>query len=286
MPFLLIFAGTIGIYSLINWYYILQPLSDVVSEDYSNFWIPFLLPIIPVFLIFHFIIRPEKPTRGNLTVIYIFATICISPSTIISQYFLDSVTGKMTELKNIGEIDKYPKSKYYSIRDYFVDQQKFSSTSTSTMVNAGWNLHIFVVTPIRENRSDTTGYPKAWLAKTYFTNIGRLTGLTQREKEEKSFLEDSYKDFKNTNLNDFKYLERIPCDLYADTLINTVKSSPLYKKELRIDLLFSRKNEFDDRYTKSLLWLIFSVITSNGAFLALLYFSFKKYPKRKLINKF
>jgi rhomboid protease GluP len=282
IPFLLLLLGCIISYSLFNWILVIQPLSDSISKELSNYWLPLFFPFLPVFLVFHLLIKPEKPKWASLIWLYLVATVCISPPTILAQLFLEKATGQLTELTNISQIGNSKKSRYYKLKEYYIDKSDFYFTSTCKVVNSGWDLQVFVVSPILCSPADTVlKYPKAWLTKRYYKNIGRLNSSSSHLEKEKAFQEACILDYGQMDVNSFQYLERTPNDLFAAEFTKTVKQSSKFNPDEPATLFDPCYGEIDNRYKSTLFWFILTFLLSNVIFVLMLYLIHKDYQGKR-----
>ena len=154
-PYLIICASFIGIYSFIYWGLFTQLHIDSIDEDLVKFWIPYFLPWVPVLIWLRPKIKLLKLNRsGTRSPGFLFMFIatagCIAP-TIIATSYIESATGKLTELSNINEIGNHELTKYYSIKNYFPHKAQKSveySSEVSGKYNQDFNLYIHIVCPV------------------------------------------------------------------------------------------------------------------------------------------
>ena len=162
LPFLIIAISTIGGYTFLNWLIIIKlqlfPIKDIIV----NFIVPFILPWIPVFIW----LRPrinflslKTKKGGDLPFLYQFiAVIAIAIPGIIAQNYLETATGKLTELQNISQIDKHEPTKYYKLKDCYIDKDHISVTNeveVSGKHNEDLNFRLYVVCPILKSKKAT-----------------------------------------------------------------------------------------------------------------------------------
>ncbi len=161
LPFLIIAISIIGGYTLLNWLIIIKFQLFQVKDIIINFIIPFILPWIPILIW----LRPrinflniKTKNGGNLPFIYqLIAAIAIVAPTIIAQEYLETATGKLTELTDISQIDKHEATKFYTLKDYYIDKDHISVSKTvevSGKHNEDLNLRIYVVCPILKSENE------------------------------------------------------------------------------------------------------------------------------------
>ncbi|MDB5140509.1 MAG: rhomboid family intrarane serine protease [Mucilaginibacter sp.] len=154
LQFLLVAIGFIISYSFLIWLVVYQFSLLALNEDLINFWLPFCLPIIPVYIW----LRPRikllvlKDKKGNLPFLYFFAAcLAISAPTIVLQGYLLTATGKLTTVKNISEISQMPITKYYTVANHYIDKQHATvhrRTEVSGRNNEYLTFHLYVACPI------------------------------------------------------------------------------------------------------------------------------------------
>ena len=132
-PFLIIAICIIAGYTLLNWLIFKKLQIFSLNEDIVNMWIPFALPWIPILIW----LRPRikllnlKRKKGDLPWLYIFiAGFAIAIPTIIAQSYLQTASGILTKLDNISEIEKQGATKYYSLKDFYIDKNNIGVKSS------------------------------------------------------------------------------------------------------------------------------------------------------------
>jgi hypothetical protein len=124
-PFLVIAISIIAGYTLLNWLFIIKLHILSLNEEMVNFWIPFALPWIPLIML----LRPrikllnlKRKKGGDLPSFYVFiAGFAIVIPTIIAQSYLQTATGKLTKLYSISQIDKQEATKYYNLKNFYLE---------------------------------------------------------------------------------------------------------------------------------------------------------------------
>lgn len=276
-PFLIIAICFIAIYTFLHWALFIKA-GIPLKEDIVKFWLPFGLPFIPVIIwlrprikLLHF-----KNDNGNFGYQFL-AVIAIAIPTIIAQGYLITATGKITLVDNVSQIDKTEKTKYYSIKNYYIDKQRIAVRNTATITgknNTDFNMFIYVAMPIFENIADTSKTEcKYWLGKRYSEKISN--GLSDQEKDNryKVFAEQKQKEFDETDFKNFKYLEVIGNTEDHDEFNKAIEKSEILKGNQQI--VFQAINEpFENRNGKKLEWTFGSLIIG-----LLAYFIFLLFPK-------
>ena len=155
IPFLIIALSVIVGYTYLNWLIMIKLQLFTFNETIVNNLPPFIITCIAVFIF----LRPRikllslSATKfGDPLLLFQFiAVILICLPTIVTQNYMVMATGKLTKLENITQIDKHVTSKYYSLKDYFIDKKDTKIYSTSYVSGRGsqyLDLEIYVVCPI------------------------------------------------------------------------------------------------------------------------------------------
>lgn len=90
------------------------------KEEVWEFWLPFILPIVPVLIW----LRPRvrilnfKDNDKGRTGIVFLSCLAIILSMLISQSYLTTATGALVEISDINKIDEDSPVRYYKIRSF------------------------------------------------------------------------------------------------------------------------------------------------------------------------
>lgn len=276
-PFLIIAICFIATYTFLHWALFIKA-GIPLKEDIVKFWLPFGLPFIPILIwlrprikLLHF-----KNDNGSYGFQFL-ACIAIAIPTIIAQEYLITATGKLTTVDNVSQIEKSEKTKYYSLKNYYIDKQRIAVRNTASVTgknNTDFNMLIYVAMPIFENIGDTLKTEsKYWLGKKYSERISNSLSDQEKDAKYKVFAEQKQKEFEETNFSDFKYLEVIGNTEDHDEFNKAIEKSEIVKGNQQ--LVFEAKTEpFENRNGKKLEWIFGSLAIG---FLA--YFIFLLFPK-------
>lgn len=157
-PFFIIAICFIATYTFLHWVLFIQA-GIPLKEDIVKFWLPFGLPFIPILIWLRPRINLLQFKNENASFGFqLLACIAIAIPTIIAQEYLITATGKLTSVDNVSQIDKTEKTKYYSLKNYYIDKQRIAVRNTATVTgkhNTDFNMLIYVALPILENIADT-----------------------------------------------------------------------------------------------------------------------------------
>ncbi|CAM3432033.1 rhomboid family intramembrane serine protease [Sphingobacterium prati] len=282
-PFVIIAIGFILAYTFFHWALFIEAKIPL-KEEVIKFWLPFGLPWIPILIWLRPRIKLLRLKNDNASFGYQFiASLAIAIPTIIAQEYLVTATGKLTEIDNISQIVKSERTKYYSLRNYFIDKQHIAVQSTATVTgknSENFNMLIYVAMPILENNTDTLKpEQKYWLGKEYMERISN--GLSDKEKEDKYkvFAEKCQKEFEATDFNKFTYLEVIGNTDDHDEYNNALKK--INQNSLADNIVFEAKADpFEARNGKKLAWIFGSL--AIGALVFFIFLLFSKFQHAEL----
>ena len=279
----LIAIGFILTYTLLHWLLFIKA-GVPLKEDIVKFWLPFGLPWIPILIWLRPRIKLLNFKNDNASFGYQFlASIAIAIPTIITQEYLVTATGKLTQLDNIYQITKSEQTKYYSLKNYYIDKQHIAVQNTASVTgkhNENFNMLIYVAMPILENNADTLkSEQKYWLGKEYNERISNRLSDQEKDDKYKVFAEKCQKEFEETDFSKFTYLEVIGNTEDHDEYNNALKK--INQNTSADNIVFEAKTEpFEARNGKKLTWIFGSL--GIGLFAFFIFLLFPKFQESKL----
>lgn len=303
LRFLLVAIGFIVLYSFLIWMVVYQFSLLALNEDLINFWLPFGLPVIPVYIW----LRPRikllvlKDKKGNLPFLYFFAaSLAISAPTIVLQDYLLTATGKLTTVNNINEISQKSITKYYTVANHYIDKQHatvYRRTEVSGRNNEYLTFHLYVACPILNkapgiDTANNTNFsmPVAWLGTEYTKGISNHSSDSEKEQAFKELGIEAYHKLKDENLDQFIYLDHIGNNDRRKGYYAAIKSIPQYNGAE--PLILEAKNEpFETRNGDKLGWIFKSFGIGAAIWLIMLIFpkfdnlQLKKLPEYSFQNQ-
>jgi membrane associated rhomboid family serine protease len=185
-----------------------------------------------------------------------------------------SATGKLTELNSVNEINNSELTKYYTIREYFIDKKAIgvhSSFDVSGKHNDKFNMHIYIALPIFESALDTSSNeiePFAWLGIKYKETISNRLEANEKEEKYQQFANESQVDFDNMNVSKFIYLDRLGHSDERDGFIEAIEKNPIYEPN---EIVLKAVNEpFEARNGSKFSWIIGSGLVGSIVWLIML----------------
>lgn len=234
LPFLVIAISFIIGYSFLNWLLFIETGILSLKEDIPNFWLPFILPWIPLLIW----LRPRikllyfKNDNGAFALLFI-ASLFIALSTILVQKYIATATGKLTQLDNVRQFEQARPTKYYGLKNYFIDKSHAGiqqATTVSGKNNNNLNFAIYIALPVFASSADTAkGECSFWLGRKYSETVSNRLSSQEKNEKYKLFAERSQAEFDTTDFNDFTYLEKTGNTDDHDEFNNAIQQSDLVK---------------------------------------------------------
>jgi len=248
---MVIAIGVIAFCCFFNWVLIIKPHNTSLKQDEVQIWIPIISACVAIIVW----IRPGLKKlnifreSGNLPLLFMFVAIgtVAAPAILIQEYLL-TATGKMTRLYSINDISKYPSTKYYTLKHYFINKaaaQIYYDYSVGGRNKENLDVEVYITCPITyidkgsTNEVSKLNSPETTALKSHVKNITGLQGSllkepppafvaplawacfyygenvsNQRTEEERQNIMDAFYrkamiDFDYTRLGLFTYLDRI-----------------------------------------------------------------------------
>ena len=288
IPYLTISLSFIIAYTLLHWCLIVKLNLFSLKDSIVGFFLPALLPWIPVLVwmwprikLFSF----KDPDRLVFFYAFIAAAFISAPAVIMQQY-MTSATGKLTHLVNIEEIYSQPATKFYTVDRYYPKKQhaRFHFTSnTSGKYNHRLNYHCYIVVPVYNADPETVkqnvdtpeiqirpidyielspdelviqSSPKAWLGFKFSMDMPNKANREEKEMKWQEFRMSCIQRFNILSFPKFQYLERIE---QGDEKRNYIKAiwriRDFPKLPHPYNIFIPRENAFADRDNQKVIWL-------------------------------
>ncbi|MGG5208495.1 rhomboid family intramembrane serine protease [Chryseobacterium sp. MIQD13] len=216
IPFILSLLGSLIGYTFLHWIFFIKFSFFNIKEIFLVFGIPITLAGLITF----FYIRPKlkvlklKTEKGTWADFYsIICWIIFFVPLMIAQNLLITASGELRKLNSIDEINQTTVAKYYTLKSHYIDK-KFTSVYLDVEATGKNNnklgLYVYASIPIFNKAEDTINHkPSAWLGIKYSESISNRLDPAEKEKKFHEFVDQSEIDFKNKNITQFIYLDRI-----------------------------------------------------------------------------
>lgn len=282
IPFLIIAIGFIGVYTFLHWAIFLES-GLPIKDDVVTFWLPFVLPFIPVFIWLSPRLKLLHFKRENALFGYQFlACLAIAVPTIIAQSYLKSATGKLTTIEDVSQIEKSEKTRYYALDAYYVDKKHVSVQHkiTPSGSNNGYSIFVYVAMPIFRDRSETSNTEcKYWLGKKYKKQVTSNRSDEENEQIFRQFISQSEREFDQTDFSNFQYLEVLGNTDDRDEFNKAIEQSAEVKGVDPI-VFEAHTAPFENRKGNNMEWVLASLCIGFLAYFILLIFP--KFDEKRL----
>lgn len=274
-PFLLTLIVLIVGYTFLHWILFIELELFQLKDNITDIAIPFILAGLATV----FLLRPRlkvlnlQTKRGSWSNFYCFILfIALVVPLIIAQTYVVLATGKLTELNSINDINKTRLTKYYSVKDYYIDKNAIGVQSTfdvSGKHSTKLNMHIYVALPIFGKASDKGNVePAAWLGTEYQKTINNKLEPHQKKQEYLTFSQESRRLFYNKYVADFLYLSRLGYSDKRDGFLKAIKNSPVFKTNTIV--LEAVNERLDVKKSNTLAWIFRSSFIGSMIWLIML----------------
>ena len=272
LPFIVMTVIFVVAYTFINWFFFVRTNNYPVRKDLLNFWYPMALSWIPILIW----LRPRikllklRGANGHLHFIYLFtAALAIGIPTVNAQTYMRKAAGKMTNLETINQINNSKPTKYYTLKNYYIDTTNVEMHS-SVYLNKNkksLNMQIFYVLPIFERAADTAK-PNclAWMGVKYYDRISNGFKPHQKKRKYYEFASKSQKEFDKKNFLAFQYLKRVESAEEILEFKKTIDKSPK-ASSTKTPVFLAVNQPFEDRTEDTLAWFIGACVVSSGIWL-------------------
>lgn len=231
LPFLAIVIGFIACYTFLHWLLFIRFEVVSIKEDVLMLWLPMLLPWIPILI---WLRRPLKLLtfkKDNARFGYqMVAWAAIIIPTMIAQSYLVTASGKLSSLNSINELQAKPKTKYYTLKQAYIDKSSagiYTESVVSGKHNEDLTFHIYIGLPIYGTANDTADKAAAaWMGIEYRKTISNNQGDEKKESEYKAFAEASQKQFEDLDPSQYAYLDRLANSDEHDGFMKAIAESP------------------------------------------------------------
>ena len=282
LPYLIVSISYILIFMFGYW--LLAVKTNIIPQNMNIVlaFLPAILPFIPILIWLYPRIKLLDLTLLETKWILFYSNvdsylgfytmltaIAIILPTYLSVHFIETFTGKLTQLDSISQINKNDLTKYYKIKHYYVDSVNFSSAivkkahiSDLDKDDNNYYNESFTTFPILNSEGDTSkNYCYGWI------------GLN----------------FKEFSPSEFVYLERIYNSNEYNSYLASAYNNRKYKSSNSIVLIPIRGQRYEKRYKNSLLAMVIFYLFFSGIWLfAVLFTDFdehelKKFEKNEII---
>ena len=265
-PFLKVSLSFMTLYTFLHWYFIIHLEIFSWSEDTVNAWIPAFLSFGIVLILLRSKARllALKDRLPDFIIILMFITI-LAP-TIFLQFYVVTATGKLTVLSDISEKPSIKSSKYYIIKNDFINKRY---TSFKPIINISgkydrdYYMYLYCALPILKNKADTNQSTyENWYCIKYYERISNKLGSEIKKQKFDRFMERSFAKFDSLNVSNFVYLNRIGQVFDKNGYSQAIENNERFMA-LQPTILLPINEPFEQRNGTKLYWFLGTLILLN-----------------------
>ena len=276
IPFLGISTAFIIVYSVLDAFFVIKWEVLPLSESVSDFWLPWLLPWIPVLLVLRPRLKALRVTGRNRYGFLFIASFAMAAPTIVAQEYLLTATGRMTRLARISDLELVEPTKYYSVGKMFAEKSLRGSAGSVERVGRNeesLKISFFFACPLQDGAGDTAPADRRiWIGMKAFEIIGsKITKLRLADEYDKYFNTCTVL-FGALNLGDFSYFERITRNDDQRLYVAAVQNSTRYQGAREPVILIGHDEPFESRNGSKFVWIFGAFAIGAAVFLVILLF--------------
>lgn len=262
IPYILILLGLVVGYTFLHWFLMIELQLFHLKELVICAWVPIFLTGVVGFLIFRLRIKVLNLSDKwkNFYSGFVWLSLLLPLS--IAQFYIETATGKLTELDSIGDINKTKATKYYTVKSYYFDKYNYNVTAefdVSGKHNENLNIHIYYVVPVIKKFDDTLNANiPAWLGIKYYETISNRLEDNEKDERYNKFWDECFNHFMEHNLDSFNYLERVPYSDDRDGYLEAIQKHDFYSTNENILTLVNEP--FEARNGNKLIWILITTI--------------------------
>ncbi len=294
VPFVIIVVALVVGYTFLHWLLFIQTDKIKIDPDIINFFVPMFIPWIPLLIWLRpriKLLKLKRAGRRDPVLLYLLLAwfVTIAPL-LITQSYIETATGKLTALDHISQIDSLPKTKYYTLKHFYIDKRLARIKSIFKVIgksNEDFDMSIYAASPIYNRNSNTDTVekqlslrgtvdknaetpPVAWLAVKYRKIISNKLSADEKQAAFKQFAAESQQDFDTRDLNYFTYLEKMG---YSSDLKGYTKAVGVRESDTQPVILSPVNEAFEARNGDKFGWIFVSFAIGCMIFMICLFFS-------------
>lgn len=257
LPFLILAAGFIFLYTSINWIFFIKLDIVPVQQEVIEFFLPFLLAVACAWIWLGPRLTLLRLSERGMFFYKLTAGMAIATPAILMQVSIYKAAGEMACLDNAYAIVKQKGTKFYAFRDIYIDKENAGihvAFDTSGKSNESFNMHLYLALPIWAGSEDMARKScPAWLGVEYSKQIHNSLSDAAKERLFQEFVEKSRMDFSAKEVSGFAYLERPGHTAASRGLREALKTSPKYNGQ-NTTILLPVDTPFEQRGRAELGW--------------------------------
>jgi len=293
IPLLLITLPFIVGYTFINWLFLIKLNLFDIDQDVVNFWLPLVLPLIPILIWLRpriSLLKLNKKAGGMLVFYHLIALMAVAVPTMVAQAYLEKATGNFQQLDSVHQINTRKLTKYYQIKDFYLDKQNISSyvTFDTTTIKKTYShryrslnkqinknkksktdMQVYILLPFLASPKDTlSSYCATWLGIQFSKELDKKLSEEQMQESYQNFVLEIKKNLDSEKQLQFVYLERLENSQDSRNFATAAAENKKYKAAT-INILVSQNEPFANRTDGFLAWIFFSFFFLTSAWLVM-----------------
>lgn len=266
LPFLVVSLATVLIYTFLRW------LTDIkfgilpLKKDLLDFWIPFVLPWIPIQIWMRRKLRILKVPRKNDNGYFLYQAVIagtIFTTLLNTQKYTTTYSYDLNEIKSIEELDAMKGEKYFKVSSFLVEKDAhtaYTSARTSGRSNENLNIALYIAVPFEKSQT-------VWYGIEYRARMSNHLTEAEKNRTYRKFMDSWQIQYENHNFHSTRYFEMLGNSDEFDGYVNAIqlRFPNLHRNELTI--LIPHKEAFTERGGNSLEWAFGSFAIGSLIFL-------------------
>ena len=198
IPFVIVALATLAVLVFLRWWLFLDkfPIMEL-DEDIWQFWIPIVSPWIPILIWlkprFDRLEYKAGKDKGSWQMQCV-AWVSMAAMLLPSQFLLTTATGGLIEVKNVKEIRKHDRVRYYRVREFavhkFIGGVHYALRKTGRY-NQNLDIDIYFVNPILTHKKQVLSMtPLYWYGVNFHKRISNLSSQEVKWKRFKKFFDE------------------------------------------------------------------------------------------------
>lgn len=217
LPFIVLSLVTVPVYMALRWALDLRFGLVQLDEELWDFWIPFLLPWIPLLTIFrkrfHVLTFKRDDDRGRW-LLQIICAFSLGGALVVSQHYLKAVAGGLKDLESVAQLDPKDHVRHFRIGHYVVASWMGGShgtAHTSGRYNQDLNLEFFVVAPmLNDSAENLPSGASVWYGVKFHERMSNRASDAEKESRWKALMTRVEEEMNVYDFHDLDHFRRVP----------------------------------------------------------------------------
>ncbi|MEO6284015.1 MAG: hypothetical protein ABIN80_18615 [Dyadobacter sp.] len=260
--FAIISFGSVLALGFIRWFFFLEYPILEIDEEIWHFWIPVIFPWIPNYFWFRQkfrILTFKKDTEKRRFSFQIIIWLTLGTILIFSQHYLTTTTGKLLVLKNVKEIQKHKKVRYYRITDFavfpFIGGVQ-SHFRISGKWNSDLNMTIYFVNPILTHKTQhIVNTPQYWYGVKFHKRISNLGSNLKKERKYQAFFKECVAKMKKYDYHKLDHFECKPASVDRENFRTAIQFATRSQVKNDVMILEPVSEPYEQRDGHKLAWM-------------------------------